>query len=147
MLQIRKFRSIFWKHPDEFHNRFLNLQSHFESPVDIPSGLRGVTTPVPKSPIEVPQEPAGDVASPTPLSGQAAAEPPQTETTGGRVLTRDGQPYAVYEEDRSVTTGVHTQQPSGETEADDDVSEGPQVELFGGGDSDVEEEEEFDQQR
>ena len=80
----------------------------FETPMDIPGGLKGVTTPVPKFPVDVAQEPAGDVASPTPLSGQAAAEPPQTETTGGRVLTRDGPPYAVYEEDGSVTTAVHT---------------------------------------
>ena len=86
-----------------------------ETPVDIPRGFKGVTTPVPKSPVDVTQEPAGDVASPTPLSGQAAAEPPQTETTGGRVLTRDGQPYAVFEQDGSVTIGVHTQQPFGET--------------------------------
>ena len=60
--------------------------------LDIPSGLRGVAAPVPKSPADDTQDSAGDVASPTPLSGHAAAEPPLTETTGGRVSTRDGQP-------------------------------------------------------
>jgi len=111
-----------------------------ETLAETPRGLTGQNTPVPKSPTDVPQVPARDVASPNPLSGQAA-EPPNVEANGGRVLTRDGQVYAELNQDGSVTTGgVHSQHLSGETEADDE-SEEPVVELFGGGDSDKEEEE------
>ena len=118
-----------------------------ETPAEIPRGLTGQNTPVPKSPTDVPPVPAGDVASPNPMSGQAA-EPPNVEANGGRVLTRDGQVYAELNQDGSVTTGgVHSQHLSGETEADDDEgSEEPVVELFGGGDSDKEEEEEEDEE-
>ena len=56
--------------PSKPHSKPPTPTNPFETPMDIPSELKGVTTPVPRSPSGVPEEPAGDVASQPPCQNK-----------------------------------------------------------------------------